>query len=72
MSPRRTTRAAYDLQKQARLIWVPVGGNAPKEQLEKWASSPADQNVVRVAEFEQMTQPSVITEIISDICPVAK
>jgi hypothetical protein len=59
-------------QAGARLVWVPVTSGAPLKMLKEWATAPAEKNVVHVADFEAMGQPSIVTEIIADVCPEAK
>jgi hypothetical protein len=72
INPLMTGRAANKLKDKARLIWVPVGGNAPKEQLQKWASTPVDQNVVPVEDFKILETPEVVSQIFAGVCPDAK
>jgi hypothetical protein len=72
INPLMTGRAAKKLKKQARVIWVPVGGNAPEKQLNQWASDPVDQNVVTVEDFKTLETPEVVTQIIAGVCPDAK
>jgi len=72
INPLMTGRAANKLKDNARLIWVPVGGGAPKEQLNQWASDPVDQNVVTVEDFKTLETPEVVTQIIAGVCPDAK
>ena len=72
LNPFKTTEAAMSLKKMARVIWVPVAGNAPKEQLVQWASRPTAQNIVSVEDFETLENPAIVTAIVAEICPVAK
>jgi len=71
INPLGTTKASNRLKKKARLIWVPVTGNAPEEQLEEWATYPKEQNEVKVADFSTLEEPDVVTQIISEVCPDA-
>jgi hypothetical protein len=71
MSYRRTTLAAHDIRKKARLLWVPVTKFAPLKQIKEWATRRWQENVVKVEDFEDLRTPHVITHIIADICPVS-
>lgn len=67
-----TTDAARELQKKARCIWVPVGSGAPEGLISSVASKPQKENIVKIANFWQMTQPVFLNEIISDACPMVQ
>jgi hypothetical protein len=71
INPGATDTASGNLKKNSRVIWVPVTANAPKEQLESWASHPKEQNVVMVGDFSTLETPDVVTQIIASACPDA-
>jgi hypothetical protein len=71
INPLGTDKASEKLKQKSRVIWVPVTPNAPKEQLEEWASHPKEQNVVMVGDFSELETPNVVTQIIAAACPDA-
>merc|ERR1719198_822321 len=60
----KTTAAARSIRKMARLMWVPVTVFAPLKWVKLWATRRWQENVVKVDSFEELEQPSVITQII--------
>jgi len=72
LNPARTGEAALELRKSARLIFVPVTSNVPMEDVKKWASKPASENVIQVDDFATLADPATITSIIADMCPELK
>lgn len=71
MSPRWTKLAARSLRKKARLLWVPVTGNAPLKDIKKWATRRWQENVFQVRSFDDLkTQSdSLVTHVVASICP---
>merc|ERR1719333_904923 len=69
LSYRATRLASKALRKTARLVWVPVTRYAPLNKIKKWATRRWQENVVQVDSFEELEEPSVITQIIADMCP---
>jgi hypothetical protein len=69
LSYRSTSYAATNLRKSARLLWVPVTGNAPLKYIKKWATRRWQENVVLVKSFNKLKDPTIITHIIANICP---
>jgi uncharacterized protein YegL len=69
MSPYKTKQAAYKLRKSARLMWVPVTRNAPIAHIKEWASMPLVENLLEVSNFTELSQPSSVDRIISNMCP---
>jgi hypothetical protein len=69
LNRRRTTKVSREVRKSARLMWVPVTRNVPMRAVRKWASRPAKENVIKVNDFEALSDPETITEIIADMCP---
>lgn len=65
----RTELASTKVKTQARLIWVPVTSSAPLDEVEKWASSPASDNVVEVVSYDDLGKPATLNRIIADTCP---
>lgn len=60
----RALRAKVD-----RLMWIPVGRNAPRRRVMKWASRPVKQNVVIINDFNTLKAPTTVTDIIASACP---
>jgi len=69
MSKARTAKMAEQLQQKARLMWVPVGRGAPKDDMREWASSPKRDNLVIVEDFADMTNTFTLNTVISSLCP---
>jgi hypothetical protein len=63
-----TERAASMVKGHARLIWVPVTPWAPQKDLERWATAPSSQNVIRVEDFNALKKDELVDEIIRDVC----
>lgn len=70
MSQRNTRAAAEALQEKAKLIWVPVGREAPIELIEELASKPEKDHVKMINEFADMTDTDFINWIVTSTCPV--
>jgi hypothetical protein len=69
LSETSTTRASRSIKKKARLMFVPVGRYVPKNDMRKWASWPAKENVVEVDTFGELSTPVVLNTVIADMCP---
>lgn len=69
MNPRKTSQAAALLRKKARLMFVPVTRYAPIRDIQKWASRPVADNVLKVKDFAELTGSSTINKVIADVCP---
>jgi len=69
MSFRKTTAAARELRKAARLMWVPVTRFAPLQKIKTWATRRWDENVVPVRSFEELSQPTLVSRLVADLCP---
>merc|ERR1719478_501364 len=65
-----TRQAAESLRKKSRLMFVPVGRNAPLAGIQNWATAPADENVVPVRNFRDLAGKETINRIVSDACPI--
>lgn len=70
MNQQSTIDAARQLQEKARVIWVPVGGGAPKSMIQQVASQPHTDHVVEISEFYYMSRPEFLNKVITDACPV--
>jgi len=74
MSPLKTASASKDVKNEARLIYIPVGrgikSTIPK--LKKWASKPAQDNVMTVDSFSSLTTPKVLNRFISGFCNIVE
>jgi len=73
-NPYKVDVASAEVKKVARVIWVPVGPNAPLEMIEKkkWASTPVEQNLVPVKDFEELEKPDIVSKIVAEVCDKAK
>merc|ERR1719469_3237 len=69
LSDKMTYDAAMQLQSKARVIWVPVGLNAPIELIRMMASAPESDHVIQVDGFEGLNSPDVLNKLITDTCP---
>mmetsp|Transcript_29931 Transcript_29931/g.78904 ORF Transcript_29931/g.78904 Transcript_29931/m.78904 type:complete len:910 (-) Transcript_29931:96-2825(-) len=69
MNPRKTTQAASRLRAKARLMWVPVTRHASLANIKHWASKPIADNVLVVQEFENLSKPANINQIVAAACP---
>lgn len=71
MSPIKTGMAADELKKKARLMWVPVGKGVKSsiEDMKRWASKPARDNVLVVDTFASLKTPTTLNNMISGFCP---
>jgi len=72
LNPMRTGEMATKLKESSRLMFVPVTNNVPLEDVKKWASTPASENVIQVADFTTLADPSTITTLIANMCPKLK
>jgi uncharacterized protein YegL len=61
-----TNSAAEDLKERARLIVVTVGNNVDENAVNRWASWPAEENVMNVEDFGALQDK--LSEFVSDIC----
>jgi len=66
-----TKDAAKQLQEKARLVFVPVGGDAPEELIQEVASKPYKDHIISISSFFQMTSPVFLNKIISSSCPIS-
>ena len=62
--------AAESLKESARLIVVPVGKNVDQDAVARWASYPAEENVMAVEAFEEL-KPK-ISEFLANLCSLMK
>lgn len=65
----KTERAAKELRKSARLVWVPVTQYAPLADIKKWATRRWEENVVQIQTFADLEKPDAVTHIVANICP---
>jgi len=70
MSQRNTKSASQKLQEKAKVVWIPVGNSAPIDLIMELASLPKNENVIHIADFEQLEQDGTINDIVSTSCPV--
>jgi hypothetical protein len=53
-----------------RMTFVNVGVGPGTRALEKWASSPKRENVIRAKSYKSLTGDDKVTELLANICPV--
>ena len=63
-------QAAAKLATKARVVWVPVGPNAPYEMIEKLASLPKSENIIAIDDFAKMGWAFFANKVIAQTCPV--
>jgi len=73
MSPHMTEQAAKQLGTVAKVLWVPIGENAPREMIKEWASAPESDHVISVDNFRQISSQEgfnhLINQIVTTTCP---
>jgi hypothetical protein len=69
LSQTRTKLAAQKLMQKARVLWVPVGGGAPYDFVEKLASLPKSENVIRIRSLRWLQFTYFANKVISQTCP---
>jgi len=70
MSVENTKAAAKKLQEKAKVVWVPVGFDAPLGLIEEMASKPEKDHVISVFQFELLSVPKTLNDIITSTCPI--
>jgi hypothetical protein len=70
LSPLNTGKAAEELKKIARLIWVPVGQGVKDSiaDMKKWASAPWENNLLEIDSFAALDTPNTINDMIAEFC----
>jgi len=73
-NPYKVDVAATAVKKVARVIWVPVGSNAPLDMIKQkgWASTPVEQNIVPVKDFKELETPDITSKIVAEVCDKAQ
>merc|ERR1719299_152600 len=67
---RANTRAQSRLlRKKARVVWIPVTKFAPIDDVRKWASRPARDNVIVVDDFATLAEQSTVNDLVASTCP---
>jgi len=73
MSPHMTEQAAKRLGKSAKVLWVPIGAEAPREMIKEWASAPEGDHVISVDNFRAISsKPAfnhLLNQIVTTTCP---
>jgi len=64
----RTTDAANRLKKKAKLVWVPVGANAPLNLVQELASKPKEDHVVQIDNLKKLRTKTYINKILLNAC----
>jgi len=70
LSQANTEAAAKKLQEKAKVIWVPVGGSAPRKLIRKMASKPRKDHVISLRQFKQLSKPWALNKLVTATCPV--
>jgi len=65
----KTKDAAESLKQKARILWVPVGQNAPIDMINELASEPKNENIVQIRDVTDISKSQNINKIIADACP---
>lgn len=65
----KTTTAASALMKKARLMWVPVIGSEPLQNFRQWSSDPDDENIMPIANFNDLKTLATTDYIVASTCP---
>merc|ERR1712083_304512 len=65
MSPTGTKQAAKKLMGTAKVLWVPVGKNAPINLIKEMASLPQKDHVIPIKNFAQLRRSRTINKIVS-------
>jgi len=63
--PKGTAAAAKELNKKAKVIWVPITKHAPLKEIRQWATDP--ENVIPVQSFDDLNE-KLINEIVATAC----
>jgi len=73
MSPHMTQQASKQLGKVAKIVWVPIGENAPREMIKEWASKPESDHVISVDNFMAIKSKQAFDDLVNKIttttCP---
>merc|ERR1740117_1040615 len=69
MNKRKVNMTVERLRKKARLMWVAVSQNAPVDLIKKWASVPAQENVILASNFKELVSKKITNKLISNMCP---
>lgn len=68
LNPTRVHEVAARLQREARLVWVPISRHAPVEYFKTLASRPVRDNLLFVEDFAQLANASTVDVILRSIC----
>lgn len=73
MSQWNTRIAAQRLQLKSKVLWIPIGRNAPRRLIKELASTPTSDHVISVSSFYTLASTwrynNIINNIISTTCP---
>merc|ERR1719291_1002058 len=61
---KKTIEAANELQEDARVVWIPVGSNAPIELIEKLASKPKEEHIITMDYFDSLAYVDKFNEVV--------
>jgi hypothetical protein len=72
MSRLNTVQAVGKLSEIAKVVWVPVGLDAPIQMIEEMAAKPTLDHIVRVDSFDNLAAPETVNAIMTDVCPIVE
>jgi len=68
-----TKQAAKRLQRKAKVLWVPIGSDAPRKLIKELASTPQKDHVISIRSFYSLSSnwkyKNVVNDIVSTTCP---
>jgi len=67
MDKKETAKAAKELNKKAKVVWVPVTKYAPMKDIRRWASD--EENIIQVDQFSKLAVADTINKILATGCP---
>jgi len=68
MSRKNTNSAAKELQKKAKVLYVPAGYSAPMGLFKEVASSPPEDHIIQVQSLSYLDHPYFLNQIIGSTC----
>jgi len=72
MSQTNTIAAAQKLSETAKILWIPIGANAPIDLINDLAEEPKDDHIIRVTDFADLSSPDTVNAILVDACPIVE
>jgi len=66
----QTELAAESLKQKARILWVAVGYSPPMDLINKLASEPKAEHVVRITNFLKLDDANTVNTVLANTCPI--